>query len=125
MTYSEPNYDDKPDTRAMLYVMGAIDELKSIGVIEVVAGDKPLTNHDERKLYRTLKKEGYKPTMGQVDAIMSRCVCADDQPEFRRVFQGIIEEGWEKIREEVALHKAEQVAPKPEDYGLPPGMILL
>ena len=126
-TYSEPNYEDKPDTRAMLYVMGAIDELKSIGIIEVCAGDQPLTNHDERKLYRALKKEGYKPTMEQVDAIMRRCICADDQVEFRRLFQGVIEDGWEEIKRLNAERKAEEAAPrpKPEDYGFPPDMILL
>lgn len=85
-------------------------------VIEVCAGDEPLTNHAERKLYRELKKSGYKPTVEEANAIIDKCICADEQALFKRLFRGIIEDGWEEIRKLRAEDRADQTDDGPEGF---------
>jgi len=125
----DDGYDEQPeiDGRVTLYVMGAIDELRAIGIIETIAGDPPLTNHKQRKLYRELKLDGFKPTLDEAEAVLSRSVCADDQALFLRLFQGIIEDGWSKIRR---IHAEQKVQEARDDevrrtYGWPDNWIPL
>lgn len=127
--YDDGYGDEQPASPnpLLLYVMGAIDELRAIGIIEEIAGDKPLTNHKERKRYRALKKSGYKPTLEEVERTLSRCVCADDQQSFRVLFQGIIEKGWDEIKRIHAENKASDArdAEIRRIYGYPDGWIPL
>ncbi len=125
----DDGYSDKPaetDNRAALYVMGAIDEFRSLGIIENIGGDRPLADHAQRKLYRQLKKDGYKPTVEEAETIVSKCVCADDQACFLTLLRGVIEKGWKHMKR---LHEEAKVederGPRPEDYGMPPGWTLL
>jgi hypothetical protein len=105
----DDGYDDafpEIDGKAMLYVMGAIDELRAIGIVETIAGDEPLTNHKQRKLYRQLKCDSFTPTVAEVEAIVTKCVCADDQECFLTLLRGVVEKGWKHVRQ---LHAEQKV----------------
>lgn len=126
--YEEPNYDNAaPLPDVVLYVMGAIDELRAIGIIDEVGGDEPLTNHEQRRAYRELKCNGYKPTLDEVNTVISKAVCADDQALFRRLFRGIIEDGWPRIHKLRAEQRTDEArnAEIRRTYGIGEGWIPL
>ena len=125
----DDGYSDEPqiDGKATLYIMGAIDEFRALGIIEEIAGDRPLTSHKQRKLYRQLKLDGFKPTLAEAEAIIAKCVCADDQECFLTLFRGVIEQGWDHVRKLYAEAKAEEArdAEIRRTYDSPDGWILL
>ena len=125
MTWS-PESERRSDCRHILYVMGAIDEFRATGIIEI-NGDEPLTEREHRRDYRLLKKTGYMPTMEQVDDVLRRCVQAENLPGFRELFKALLDHGWTRLRKERAIAKADEVAPKLGNIGDidPDGWMLL
>ena len=107
-----PEGEKTTDGRHILYVMGAIDEFRATGIIQI-DGDEPFTNRQDRLDYRLLKKTGYKPSMKQVDEVLTRCVQAENLPGFRELFKVLLNYGWERVREERAKAKADEVGPPP------------
>lgn len=107
--YGDFGRDPAPyDPQTALWVMGAIDELRGLGIIEEIAGENPLGGREDRKRYRELKKSGFVPQLTEAMKVVKAHVLAEDQPLFERLFRGIIEEGWESIRRERDLMLEEE-----------------
>jgi len=112
--------------RAALWVMGALDELQAIGLVDI-GGDTPLEDRAQRRDYRLMRDQGYVPEKDEVKAVLNACVAEQNLSGFFTLFEAIIDHGWDRVKKERAIAKADEVAPrsKPEDYGWPPGSILL
>lgn len=106
--------------RAALWVMGALDELQSLGIVDI-GGDSPLESRDQRYDYRLLKHQGYVPEMDEIDAVLNACVAEQNLPGFRRLFEGIVKHGWKKVKELRAEAKEDEADGGPEDFYRPKG----
>ena len=91
---------DKP----ALWTMGVIDELMTLDMVDL-AGDSPLPGIEERKLYRQLKVNGYKPTLEEVRAVLNKCMVESMVPGLLMIFVTIIDSGWERLKELVRQRK--------------------
>jgi len=100
------------DPQTALWVMGAIDELRGLGIIDEIAGETPLGGRADRKRYRELKRSGFVPQLTEAMKVIKAHVMAEEQPLFERLFRGIIEEGWGTIRRERELMLEEERKPE-------------
>lgn len=83
--------------KVMLWVFGALDELASLGIVEI-AGDRPLRDRESRRSYRHLKAAGYQPTMKQVAGVLRKYVAEMLSEDTLALFRGILDKGWDEIR---------------------------
>lgn len=100
--------------KVTLYVMGALDELVTLGIVDL-AGDIPLKDREQRRDYRLMKAEGYTPAMAEVTEVLRGCMAEAVTPELLRLFRGIVEEGWDSVKTERAQMKADEAEPPDDD----------
>ena len=101
--------------RAALWVMGALDELQAIGLVDI-GGDCPLESKDQRYDYRLLKHQGYVPDKEEVRAVLNSCVAEQNFPGFFTLFEAIIDHGWDRVKQERAIAKADEVDDAPDGF---------
>lgn len=114
------------DSKLALWVFGVLDEFSAIGLVEV-AGDSPLPNRESRALYRRLRDSGYKPGIAEVSVILRKHMIELATPEFLQLFQTVINDGMQAVKDEVAKQKAEDArnAKIRQNYGYPDDVIPL
>ena len=105
--YQDSEGEPTDDVKALLWVFGTMDELKSIGLLDV-AGDSPLKNRDERKRYRAIRDSGFKPGIQDVARILRKYAIEAAAPQFLRLFQLVIDNGIKAFKKEVQAQKGEE-----------------
>ena len=114
------------EAKPMLWVFGVLDEFMGIGLVEI-AGDSPMPDRESRLLYRKLRDSGYKPGISEVSMILRRHMIELATPEFLTLFQSVIKDGMQAVKDEVAKRKAEEarIADIRKRYGYPDDVIPL
>ena len=125
--YSDPLGDSLSDEgKINLWVFGTMDEFMTLGLVEV-AGDSPLADREQRRLYRELRDSGYKPGVAEVSACLRKYMIELATPEFLGLFQTVIANGIAALKQKVADERQEEArqAEIKRAYGYPDGWIPL
>jgi hypothetical protein len=95
----EDCFPDQGINKPALWTMGVIEELQTLGMVDL-AGDSPLANREQRKLYRQLKVNGYKPTFDEVRAVWRSCMVEELMPSLALLINTIIatDTGWDRVK---------------------------
>jgi len=105
--YQDSHGEPTEDAKALLWVFGTLDELKAIGLLDV-AGDSPLKDREQRKLYRKIRDSSFKPGIQDVARILRKYSIEAARPEFLRLFQLVIDNGIKAFKKEVQAQKGEE-----------------
>jgi hypothetical protein len=118
--YQDSHGEEAEEVKALLWVFGTLDELKTLGLLDV-AGDSPLKDRAQRKRYREIRDSGFAPGIADVSRILRKYSAEIAQPAFLRLFQLVITHGIRKFKQEVQKEKAERKDAADNDGFFKPG----
>ena len=107
---SQPPMDD--EMRLTFWVFGALDEFRALGLLDL-AGDSPLADRAQRKLYRKIRDSGYKPEgISAVAVVLRKYSIEGAKSGILALFQQVIDkgmaDGYIRYRKNYAAYRGNQ-----------------